>query len=311
MSSEHRVFANHLTFSQRHRDEPLPEPMKLKYLSDDLRCELCNAVHHFLRSYMITGLVLEHDWSSIGLSLITRLLGKFQTIPDLSVNTDVGYVIRTVQDIITNEPFDRVLDFLEILMDMAPNGDEGALAFTIRELFRKHASTYQLIICRGVPLWFHPCVSQEQAKAIRKAIETLDQGNFGGSMRHLRKAAEHINGKRYGNAIVDSIHAVESVARKIDPKSGTLGNALKSLKRRGTGFHPAFLEALSKLYGYTSDAAGLRHAEIEREDPSIGVDESVFMFGACASFAGYLARKHMAHECGEHPIADEGNLGKP
>jgi len=310
MSSEHRVFANHLTFSQRHPDEPLPEPMKLKYLSDDLRRELCNEVHRFIKVFLMES--YGSGFSPKGRIMIVRLLGKFLTIPNYNVNTNVNYVFKTVLSVITREPPHRVLSFLEILMDMAPNRYKGALAFTIQELFRKHASAYQLIICRGVPLWFHPCVSEEQAMAVTDVIETLDHGGLEGAKEHLRAAAGHINGGRHREAISDSIHAVESVARVIDPKANkTLGPALISLEKNGKLTNKELRKALENLYRYTNTEQGIRHALLEKDEASVGVDESLFMFGACASFVGYLARKHMAHECGERPIADEENLGKP
>ena len=40
MTSERADLSDHLTFSQRHGYEPLPEPMKLEEISDDLRREM-------------------------------------------------------------------------------------------------------------------------------------------------------------------------------------------------------------------------------------------------------------------------------
>ena len=81
-----------------------------------------------------------------------------------------------------------------------------------------------------------------------------------GSAAHLRKAAECINGQDWAEGVRESINAVESVARQLDPKASTkLGPALKSLERSGT-LHPALKEAFTKLYGYTSDEQGIRHA---------------------------------------------------
>ena len=115
-----------------------------------------------------------------------------------------------------------------------------------------------------------------------------------GAETHLRQASEHLNAGQYGDSIVDSIHAVESVARKMDPKgSKTLGPALRSLS-----IHPALKEGFKKLYGYTNDEQGLRHPLVDKGAPDVGRDEAVFMFGACASFAAYLANKHRAMQGG-------------
>ena len=114
-----------------------------------------------------------------------------------------------------------------------------------------------------------------------------------GAETHLREAAERLSARQYAASIVNSIHAVESVARKIDPKgSKALGPALDSLEKAGFSVHPALKEGFKKLYGYTNDEPGLRHPLIDKGAPDVGLDEAVFMFGACAFFAAYLANKH-------------------
>lgn len=45
-------------------------------------------------------------------------------------------------------------------------------------------------------------------------------------------------------------------------------------------------------YRYTNEVPGIRHARRDQDTPDVGLDEAIFMFGACASFAGYLTRKH-------------------
>ena len=114
-----------------------------------------------------------------------------------------------------------------------------------------------------------------------------------GAETHLRKASENLKAREYADSIRDSIHAVESVARKIGPKgSQTLSSALDSLEKAGFSIHPALKEGFKKLYGYTNDEQGIRHALRDKGAPNVGRDEAVFMFGACASFAAYLANKH-------------------
>ena len=45
--------SDHLTFLQRHGHEPLPEPMRLEELSDDLRREIWNLVYDFLNHSIV------------------------------------------------------------------------------------------------------------------------------------------------------------------------------------------------------------------------------------------------------------------
>ena len=114
-----------------------------------------------------------------------------------------------------------------------------------------------------------------------------------GADTHLRQAAEHLNARRFADSVRESIHAVESVARMVDPKAErTLGPALDSLERAGVIQHKALKQAFSRLYGYTNDAQGIRHSLLDKDSPDVDLDEAMFMFGACASFAAYLASKH-------------------
>ena len=119
---------------------------------------------------------------------------------------------------------------------------------------------------------------------------------WNGSAAHLRKASECINEGDWAGSVRESINAVESVARQLDPEAAqTLGPALKSIERRGA-LHPTLKKAFEKLYGYTNNEQGIRHAYLSQMDARVGQDEAVFMLGACASFASYLWRKHVAGE---------------
>lgn len=140
-----------------------------------------------------------------------------------------------------------------------------------------------------------PRINRETGEATRQAIETLRERNMDGAAAHLRQAAEHLNASQFADSIADSIHAVGSVARLIAPGgNNTLSKALASLEKAGLLKHPALKEAFDKLYGYTSDEQGIRHELLDKSAPDVGLDEAVFMFGACASFAAYLANKHRA-----------------
>ncbi len=139
-----------------------------------------------------------------------------------------------------------------------------------------------------------PAATAEEGRTVVDALGTLRQAGLNGSAAHLRAAAERINAGDWAGSVRESIHAVESVARQLDPEAAqTLGPALDSLEKRGA-LHPALKVAFSTLYGYTSDEQGIRHALLDRTDAQVGRDEAVFMLGACASFASYLWRKHAA-----------------
>ena len=151
-------------------------------------------------------------------------------------------------------------------------------------------------IDEGQPPTIVPAVTPEEGIAVVEALQTLRDAGLDGASSHLRNASECVNAGDWAGSVRESIHAVESVARQLDPDaSKTLGPALTSLEKRGT-LHPALMDAFNKLYGYASDEQGVRHALLDRPDHNVGMDEALFMLSACASFASYLWRKRVREE---------------
>ena len=96
----------------------------------------------------------------------------------------------------------------------------------------------------------------------------------------------------YKNSIKESISAVESVCQIITgDKKATLGEAIKLLDRNGIKIHPALQEAFKKIYGYTSDEGGIRHAEGMFES-NVTFDDAKYMLASCCAFVNYLMPKY-------------------
>lgn len=96
----------------------------------------------------------------------------------------------------------------------------------------------------------------------------------------------------YRNSIKESISAVEAICKLIAKKQNTtLGDALNIIERQGLiALHPSLKKAFSNLYGYTSDADGIRHA-LKDEKINADFDEAKFMLVACSTFVNYLISK--------------------
>ena len=280
--------SKHLTFSQRYGYEPLPQPMQLGELSRDLRIELWNSVREFLFSKVGLGGTSNYFCGN-NRRFIERILGKIANKPEDEIPHRVTEVMDVFKEVFGDQNFNVVLDLIEILVNDADSTE--TFSAKIKNSFEQYAAPYWLDISKQ-PFQFFPQSSKEQGDAVRQAIKTLHENNMGGAVEHFRRAAKHMRSKDWGDSIVDSIHAVESVARIIDPKaSKTLDPALNSLKKAGLLKHKALMSGLQKIYGYTNDEQGLRHALTDQNEPNVGLDEALFMFGACASFAAYLVNK--------------------
>ena len=70
--------------------------------------------------------------------------------------------------------------------------------------------------------------------------------------------------------------------------NATLDHALKVFEEK-KAIHPALKKSLSALYGYTSDADGIRHAMLD--EPDLTSTDARFMLVACSAFVNYLIGK--------------------
>ena len=289
MSDNQYQSEDHLTFSQRYGYEPLPEPMQLEELSDDLRREIWNATREFLESQIQPTSFQIVYFSKEAKRFIERVLGKFLKKPEDEIDTSYEKVINLLKDAILHGRFNKVLDLVKIMVNDRKYGEK--LAKPIGESFEICAAAYYLDMSR-CPYQFSPRSNEAQGEATQKSIKTIRDGGMEGAATHLRDAAAHINAQQFADSISDSIHAVESVARRIDPKSNTLGAALKALEKKGLLTNGQLKTGFEKIYTYTNNEEGIRHAQVFKDSPDVGLDEAMFMFGACASFAAYLVNKH-------------------
>ena len=275
-----------VTFSQAQGYEELPGPLALEELSDDARRELWDlfveTVH--LRYSEEFGWDLDNTWASIFETIHREFLREPIDQFEITGATRDSYRGLILQDL----QFNKVFDLLQMIMrhpSCPPEFTEG-----VAEVFRRCRLAYYLDT-NGPPTIF-PAATKEEGEVIGEAIQGFRAAGLPGAEAHLREAAALINQGDWAESVRESIHAVESVARQLDPKaSKTLGPALSTLEKRGR-LHPALKEAFSKLYGYTSDEEGVRHSLADSPESPVGRDEAVFMLGACASFASYLWRRH-------------------
>ena len=110
---------------------------------------------------------------------------------------------------------------------------------------------------------------------------------------HISKANKFLSDRKnpdYENSIKESITAVEAICKIITKLRGgeaTLDKMLKKLEDNGVIIHGSLKEAFKKLYGYTSDANGIRHAG-DIGGPGSTFEEAKFMLVACCAFINYL-----------------------
>ena len=212
----------------------------------------------FVRDYTLTQLKKLHIYADDN---------PVQSIPAMEEVFDLlEYISHETQDITQGElPYDNL-----------PSPEER-----YNEVFKKEYVGYRFI--KGK---IRNITDENEIQEIVKAsLSPYEEVNF-----HLDKASERLSDRKnpdYENSIKESISAVEAMCVILLEEKGELGTLLKKLEKAGIKIHPALKEAFLKLYGYTSDAKGIRHAG------SIGGTESTFeeakfMLVSCSAFINYL-----------------------
>jgi hypothetical protein len=274
------------SFSQAYGYEDLPQVLKLGQLPESVRNRLWSMIYRYLDAIIGAGYegVYFRRESPFYDVLRDVYLDHFNTPYD---QFPTPQSVRTsIKLFVIQAPFNKVFDVLLTII-RHPKCPEALRGDIGRAINSSHIA-YTFV---DAPPTIMPRVSQAEAEAVSRAINDLSADAYAGARSHLLKAGQFIVDGKFNDSVRESIHAVESVARTLDDKASTsLGPALDSLHKSGVKIHPALKAAFEKIYGYTNDADGIRHAHLN-ETNSVDEQDALFMFGACASFTSYLIGK--------------------
>lgn len=175
----------------------------------------------------------------------------------------------------------EVYDFIEFIANCGPDGQREKFTRVCNYHLERENSAYRFVNGRITEI-----TSQEEIDEVESAIANASP--YAGVKAHLTAALAHLSSRTnpdYRNSIKESISAVESLAKKLtQDDSGTLGSILNTLEK-SKKLHPALRKAFSSLYGYTSDANGIRHALLEESD--LTKADARFMLVCCSAFINY------------------------
>ncbi len=275
-----------LSFSQANGYEDLPQPLALEEVSYDARRKLWDLL--WLSAW-------EHDWDDWATdywpNVFQTLHLEFMKEPLDEFDADADVIRKIYRPLILSDlSFHILFDLWQMIM--RHRRCPKTFVSTTAAIFEECRLAY--VVDTTGPPTILPAATPQEGEALIAALRNLKDGGYLGAETHLREAGTQINAGEWAESVRESIHAVESVARVLDPQdTNTLDDALKSLEKQ-IRIHPALKGAFSRLYGYTSDETGIRHSLLEDDTSPVGRDEAVFMLGACASFVTYLLSKRRA-----------------
>lgn len=271
-----------ITFEQAEGLSPLPSQMALRELSDPLRA--------FLLNETLVSIQREMREEGNRLSLATKWGGVFTNyclergLSPANINTSYTSVEKSLNSLFMTDSYGRVLGAVEYFVrNLRDTKIRVAYAISVRGQLERLRCAYRLIDNSIMPV-----ATPEEGAAIQTALNVLSAKGMGGARSHIINAGSALTAGNFTDSIRESIHAVESTARALTGKL-SLREALNELVKIHP-MHSALKEGLNRIYGYTSDANGIRHPIVGDEAPEAGEAEALFMLGACASFVTFLSR---------------------
>lgn len=270
------------TFSQRHGYSPVDSAFQRESIDSALRTKLWNILKVAIwdrydsenRRYNDTTKRIDQMIRRLWFNYLNRDLDR---LPDFYGRYGKEGAYDVLKGYFSSCKWFEVYDFLETITN-----DQGKLVSDdtrkwINNTLEEHNAAYRFVGTEIAEI-----TDTNEIKAIEAALASADSP----VRAHLDAALRMLSDKEapdYRNSVKESISAVEAVCRLLTGNSSaTLGDALKRVQN----LHPAMSRAFCQLYGYTSDASGIRHSLTD--EAAITYADAKFMLVACSAFVSYV-----------------------
>jgi hypothetical protein len=270
-------------FSERMGFKPTKTKIQVESVDDALRIGLWNALTVYCWDHL--GDDFESR-STKGSAFFSVLWVHFFNRPLDTMRRDyIGKNLPVVREAFFALPWNEVYDFLEFAAEHFPNLRKDGFRGYCNNVLEKELSGYRFIGGKIAPI-----TSEVELKAIENSL-TLS-GPLAPVRQHIQRALDLLSDRKspdYRNSIKESISAIEAMCKISTGKDkATLDDALRILSTK-IDLHAALKKAFASLYGYTSDAEGIRHALLD--EPTVDFSDAMFMLLCCSAFVNYVVSK--------------------
>ncbi|ACI21649.1 AbiJ-NTD4 domain-containing protein [Thermodesulfovibrio yellowstonii] len=270
-------------FSQRKGLKPVKSVMQIDSMDSDLRNGLWNSLVIFYWDQV------KGDWlpnyTNVNLLLKILWLDYFKKPID-TIKNYWEYTYEEIRKYFFNCPWYEVYDFIEFIANNYPEErtNQKFMDFC-NSILEKELSAYRFVGGKITQI-----TSEVEISQIEEALEVTSP--FKAVNIHLKSALDLLSDRKspdYRNSIKESISAVEAICKLIvKDEKATLSEALKKIDDK-LPLHSALKKAFDNLYGYTSNAEGIRHALLN--EPNLSFEDAKFMLVSCSAFINYLINK--------------------
>jgi len=265
--------------------------MQLESLDRETRNRLWSLLKVYIWDRWNRDINYNHDAKSLD-NLLIRLWFRYFKEP-IDTKPPLHFVgpangKKSLYDILRDYFFrclwNEVFDLVEFIIGDWPYEESTTqLVAEMNGVLREESSAYRI-----VGRQFNEITNESEIAEVDAAAETA----LGGVSTHIATAVKFLSDRKtpdYRNSVKESISAVESLFKVLTKnQAATLADGLKEVKRTAV-IHASLIEGFNKIYGYTSDQAGIRHAIFDTDKTTHA--DAKFMLVSCSAFINYVLGK--------------------
>jgi hypothetical protein len=274
-----------LTFEQAQGLEPLPSQLGLKEMSVELCALLWEVIYSSITASWI---MIDHrnpgqltaPWDRI---FYDKHVYRNHRPADEFFN-DPDSLVKGLKVIFFRDDYSQVLGSVQWLL--RHRDCPHMLARDVELALRQGRGAYS-VFDRDTII---PIGSDAERETLARVFADVAASEFHGARAHLRNAGSELTADNYAASVRESIQAVESVARVLEPTANALGPALSKLEKSAY-VHGALGAGFRSLYGFASDEEGIRHPLLDKSSAQVDETDALYMLGSCAAFVSYLINK--------------------
>lgn len=275
-----------MLFSQRNGYKKVRDIIQIESIDEETRNRLWNALYSVYWKKIDRPDYFHHPSNSDIYELCVKLWDNYFKAPLDTLNHKWNNVYDDISKHFFSCQWHEVYDFIEFIPQTYMNsyGSSNVEFISICNIIFEQENCGYRFVDGKITEITSPVEIAEIETAINNSFKTVSE--------HLHRSLELMSDRKspdYRNSIKESISAVESMCQIIsDNPKATLADALKKLEKT-IDFHSALKEAFIKIYGYTNDSDGIRHAL--SDDPNLKYGDAKFMLVSCSAFINYLKIK--------------------
>lgn len=267
------------SFSERFGYKKASDIIQVDSMSDELRVSLWNVLHDVYWSR--AGYFDDEDDVTQKFNILSHLLWvDYFKRPIDKRPRYLSAILEEIRGYFFTCPWNNVYDFIEFVASTTVYRTPE-LPDLLNTILEREQSGYRLVDGHFIAI-----TSGEEIQILDDTVSDSDYPAVSEHMTQALKLFAARDNPDFRNSMKESISAVEAMARIVSENDrATLGEALTAIEKNGQ-LHPALKEGFTKLYGYASDADGIRHAMSDK--PNVDEADARYFLVSCSAFVNYL-----------------------